>query len=260
MLTNNNIKVTPIKALTDNYIWAIESNNYLVVVDPGEAKPVIEHIKKHNLNLAAILVTHHHYDHTGGIAEILAFKETKVWGPGNESIASITNPVGNDDIIEITPLNIRFKVLEIPGHTIDHIAYYGSNNLFCGDTLFTAGMGRIFEGTAEQMYNSMQIIKSLPNTTNIYCGHEYTLANLKFAMLVEPHNLEIQKRYEEVKLLRKQNLPTVPATLSTELATNPFLRTDNNTVIESLVKNRKIIPQDKIAIFRELRAWKDTTG
>ena len=120
--------------------------------------------------------------------------------------------------------------------------------------------GRIFEGTAEQMYNSMQIIKSLPNTTNIYCGHEYTLANLKFAMLVEPHNLEIQKRYEEAKLLRKQNLPTVPAILSTELATNPFLRTDNNTVIESLVKNRKIIPQDKIAIFRELRAWKDTTG
>ncbi|MBT4804177.1 MAG: hydroxyacylglutathione hydrolase [Legionellales bacterium] len=260
MLTNNNIKVTPIKALTDNYIWAIESNNYLVVVDPGEAKPVIEYIKKHNLNLAAILVTHHHYDHTGGIAEILAFKETKVWGPVNESIPNISNPVENNDIIEIPLLDLKFQVLAIPGHTIDHIAYYGSSNLFCGDTLFTAGMGRIFEGTAEQMYNSMQIIKSLPNTTNIYCGHEYTLANLKFAMLVEPHNLEIQKRYEEAKLLRKQNLPTVPAILSTELATNPFLRTDNNTVIESLVKNRKIIPQDKIAIFRELRAWKDTTG
>ena len=260
MLTNKAIKITPIKALHDNYIWAIENKNNLVVIDPGEAKPVIEYITKHNLNLAAILITHHHYDHTDGIAEILAFKETKVWGPGNESIASITNPVGNDDIIEIPPLNLKFQVLAIPGHTLGHIAYYDATNIFCGDTLFTAGMGRIFEGTAEQMYNSMQIIKSLPAATNIYCGHEYTLANLKFAMLVEPQNLAIKKRYEEVKLLRKQDLPTVPATLSTELATNPFLRTDNNTVIESLVKNRKIIPQDKIAIFSELRAWKDTSG
>ena len=251
------INIEPIKAFSDNYIWLLTTNEGSIVIDPGESQNLLKILKENNFNLKAILITHHHFDHTNGINEILSEKSIDVYGPNN-NIDSINIRVTNKSKINL--LGIEFEIIEIPGHTLDHIAYYSENNdhpiLFCGDTLFAGGCGRVFEGTFEQMHDSLSILKELPINTKIYCGHEYTESNLKFAKSVEPLNQKIISRYNEVIELRKQGKPSLPTTLELELETNPFLRVGLKEVQQEISKKFNIPKNDK-DIFTAMRQWKD---
>ena len=251
------INIEPIEAFSDNYIWLLTTNEGSIVIDPGESQNLLKILKENNLNLKAILITHHHYDHTGGINEILSEKSIDVYGPNN-NIDSINKRVANESKINL--LGIEFEIIEIPGHTLDHIAYYSENNghpiLFCGDTLFAGGCGRVFEGTFDQMHDSLSILKKLPINTKVYCGHEYTESNLKFAKSVEPLNQKIISRYNEVIELRKQGIPSLPTTLELELETNPFLRVGLKEVQQEISKKFNIPKNDK-DIFTAIRQWKD---
>jgi len=251
------INIEPIKAFSDNYIWLLTTNEGSIVIDPGESQNLLKILKENNFNLKAILITHHHFDHTNGINEILSEKSIDVYGPNN-NIDSINIRVTNKSKINL--LGIEFEIIEIPGHTLDHIAYYSENNdhpiLFCGDTLFAGGCGRVFEGTFEQMHDSLSILKELPINTKIYCGHEYTESNLKFAKSVEPLNQKIISRYNEVIELRKQGIPSLPTTLELELETNPFLRVGLKEVQQEISKKFNTPKNDK-DIFTAIRQWKD---
>jgi len=251
------VKIESIEAFTDNYIWLVTTNEGSIVIDPGESSNIINLMHKNQLDLKAILVTHHHFDHTGGIEEIISHCPVDVFGPFN-NIQTIRKKLKGGDILNV--IGIEFEIIEIPGHTLDHIAFYSENNgrpiLFCGDTLFAAGCGRVFEGTYEQMFESLIKLKNLPTNTNIYCGHEYTLSNLRFAKEVEPFNKDILSRYNKVLKLREKGTPSVPSTLSTELKTNPFLRCDNKEVQENISSKFKITKENK-EIFKALRSWKD---
>ena len=251
------INIEPIAAFSDNYIWLLSTNEGSIVIDPGESKSLLKILKENKLDLRAILITHHHFDHTGGIEEILSEISIDVYGPKN-NIASINKRLVGGSKINL--LGIEFEVIEIPGHTLDHIAYYSKNNgqpiLFCGDTLFAGGCGRVFEGTFEQMHNSLSILKKLPLNTKIYCGHEYTESNLAFAKNVEPLNENIISRYNEILNLRKQGIPSLPSTIGVELQTNPFLRVDTEEVQEMILKKFNT-PKDDEEVFTALRQWKD---
>ena len=253
------IKIHPIEAFNDNYIWLIRTNTGSIVFDPGESSNLLSYLDKNILDLKAIFITHHHFDHTGGIDDILSKnKSITVYGPDN-NINSITNRLqGGDQIKEI---GINFEVIEIPGHTLDHIAYFSENHgdpiLFCGDTLFAGGCGRVFEGTFSQMHESLGKLKNLPKNTKIYCGHEYTLSNLEFAKEVEPLNEIINKRYNEVSELRNKGIPTLPTTLSIELQSNPFLRTDIQEVQNRVFDKFKTNKNDQ-DVFKAIRQWKDS--
>ena len=251
------INIEPIEAFSDNYIWLLTTNEGSIVIDPGESQNLLKILKENNFNLKAILITHHHFDHTNGINEILSEKSIDVYGPNN-NIDSINIRVTNKSKINL--LGIEFEIIEIPGHTLDHIAYYSENNdhpiLFCGDTLFAGGCGRVFEGTFEQMHDSLSILKELPINTKIYCGHEYTESNLKFAKSVEPLNQKIVSRYNEVIELRKQGKPSLPTTLELELETNPFLRVGLKEVQQEISKKFNTPKNDK-DIFTAIRQWKD---
>ena len=251
------INIEPIEAFSDNYIWLLTTNEGSIVIDPGESENLLKILKENNLNLKAILITHHHFDHTGGIDEILSEKSIDVYGPNN-NIDSINIRVANESKINL--LGIEFEIIEIPGHTLDHIAYYSENNghpiLFCGDTLFAGGCGRVFEGTFEQMHDSLSILKNLPLNTRIYCGHEYTESNLKFAKSVEPLNERMVSRYNDVIELRKQGIPTLPTTIKLELETNPFFRVDLEEIQETISKKFNTSKNEK-DIFSALRQWKD---
>lgn len=251
------INIEPIEAFSDNYIWLLTTNEGSLVIDPGESNNLLKILKEKDLDLKAILITHHHYDHTGGIEEILSAKSIDVYGPNN-NINSINKRVSNKSKINL--LGIEFEVIEIPGHTLDHIAFYSENNgnpiLFCGDTLFAGGCGRVFEGTFEQMYDSLSILKKLPLNTKVYSGHEYTESNLKFATNVEPLNQKLISRYNEVIKLRRQGLSTLPTTIELELETNPFLRVDQNE-IQKLISEKFSTPKNNKDIFTAVRQWKD---
>ena len=251
------INIEPIEAFSDNYIWLLTTNEGSIVIDPGESDNLLKIIKERNLNLKAILITHHHFDHTGGIEEILADKSIDVYGPNN-NIDSINIKVSNESKINL--LGIEFEVIEIPGHTLDHIAYYAKNDghpiLFSGDTLFAGGCGRVFEGTFEQMYESLSILKKLPLDTKIYCGHEYTESNLRFAKIVEPLNQGIISRYNDVVKLNKQGIPTLPSTIEIEIETNPFLRVGLKSIQQKISKKFNTPKNDK-DIFAAIRQWKD---
>jgi len=251
------VKIESIEAFTDNYIWLVTTNEGSIVIDPGESSNIINLVHKNQLDLKAILVTHHHFDHTGGIEEIISHCPVDVFGPFN-NIQTIRKKLKGGDRLNV--IGIEFEIIEIPGHTLDHIAFYSENNgrpiLFCGDTLFAAGCGRVFEGTYEQMFESLIKLKNLPTNTNIYCGHEYTLSNLSFAKEVEPFNKDILSRYNKVLKLREKGTPSVPSTLSNELKTNPFLRCDNKEVQENISSKFKITKENK-EIFKALRSWKD---
>ncbi|MEE9451160.1 MAG: hydroxyacylglutathione hydrolase [Gammaproteobacteria bacterium] len=254
-----NIEIKPIPAFRDNYIWTLinRDNQSAVCVDPGDAEPVIAILAQEDLKLTAILITHHHWDHTNGIKKLVKHFQAPVFGPHKEAIPKLTHPLQEGDEITLDELDLSLTVLEIPGHTLGHIAFTNQKLVFCGDTLFTAGCGRIFEGTVDQMYNSLQKLSRLPEETLVYCGHEYTEANLNFAMAVEPQNQAIQKRLQQVRQQRQQKQATVPATLQVEHLTNPFLRTEQQSVKEAaerITDKQLATPMD---VFSTIRQWKD---
>lgn len=218
------LEVLPISAFQDNYIWLLRSGNHAAVVDPGDAVPVISVLEKLNLQLDAILITHHHADHIDGVMDLLQRWPAITYAPKRESYSFTHTQVEEGDEIVLPSLGVKFDVMEVPGHTLGHVAYYGANCLFCGDTLFSGGCGRLFEGTPEQMYTSLQRFAQLPPETAVYCTHEYTEHNLSFARRLEPHNPQLINRQHEVELLRKDKQPTLPSSIGTELETNPFLR------------------------------------
>ena len=238
------------KAFSDNYIWLLTTNEGSIVIDPGESKNLLKILSQNKLDLKAIFITHHHFDHTGGIKEILSKKSIDVYGPKNK-IDSINIRVVNESKISL--LGIEFEVIEIPGHTLDHIAYYSENNgepiLFCGDTLFAGGCGRVFEGTFEQMHNSLSILKKLPL-------NEYTQSNLEFAKNIEPLNQTLISRYNDVLELRKQGLPTLPSTIALEKETNPFLRVEIKE-LQKIISKKFNTPKNDKDIFTAMRKWKD---
>lgn len=251
------IEVIPLRAFKDNYVWTLRNARCAAVVDPGEAQPVLDYLSAENLQLVAILATHHHQDHVGGIAEISRRYSVPVYGPRGEPIATLTHPVGGGDRMAIDQLGVSFEVLDIPGHTRAHIAYYGANMLFCGDTLFACGCGRVFEGTPPQLYASLEKLMALPDETLVYCGHEYTLANIGFAKAVEPDNAALAEREVSDALLVRANRPTLPSTIGREKATNPFLRVTRPAVIESANKYLGKRVSDPARVFAALRQWKN---
>ena len=253
------MNIIPLCAFNDNYIWVImhPGNRTCVVVDPGQAEPVLSMLDEQQLRLAGILITHHHWDHTNGIAGLLAEHPVPVFGPATEAIPHVTERLKEGDSMEIAALNLRFQILDIPAHTHGHIAYYGHSLVFTGDTLFTGGCGRLFEGSAEQMYTSLQKLAALPDDTLVYCGHEYTEANLRFAQIVEPENLQLLQRLATTQQLRAQQLPTVPAPLSLEKATNPFLRSHLATVKTAAEQFAGTPLSTPIDVFATVRRWKD---
>lgn len=248
------MEIVPLPALRDNYIWLIREGEHCAVVDPGDATPVLDYLRREGLGLAAILVTHRHNDHIGGIASLLAHHDVPVFGPA--SIAAVTHPLQDGDTLQAAGLMLTVR--EVPGHTEEHIAYLGSDFVFCGDTLFSAGCGRILgSATAAQFHASLGVLASLPDDTALYCTHEYTLANLRFAQAVEPDNAELVRYAAHCAALREQGLPTLPAHLGTERAINPFLRCAEPSVQASVARHASLETTSPPAVFAALRAWKD---
>lgn len=252
------ISIFPISAFEDNYIWCLHDQDSCVVVDPGDATPVLAYCQQHQLSLVGILITHHHWDHTGGIDALLdVFPDIPVFGPNNPKITQVTHALSQGDEIVLPVLDNQFSVIEVPGHTLDHIAYYGELGLFCGDTLFSAGCGRLFEGTPEQMYQSLAKLSALPDETVVYCTHEYTMANIAFALAVEPNNQDLQNYQEWAKQQRKNNMPTLPSSIQRELAVNPFLRCHSVELVNNVSQNKANSLSSEQAVFTALRRWKD---
>ncbi len=247
-----------ISAFNDNYIWTYidKIKKQALVVDPGDAGPVIAALEDSEIDLTTILLTHHHKDHSGGIKELKKrWNAVTVIGSANSPCHDLTQRVSEGDKISFGPSTLH--VLEIPGHTLDHIAFYNNAVLFCGDTLFSAGCGKVFEGTYDQMYQSLIKLALLPDDIKIYCGHEYTLANLQFAKKVEPQNSAIEERISFANQMRKNNLPTLPSTLYLEKQMNPFLRCSIATVIDSAEKQAGKKLKSPVEVFACLREWKN---
>lgn len=253
------LRLTPLPAFNDNYIWALDDGHQACVVDPGDDKPVLAWLQDKGLQLIAILVTHHHADHTGGVAALLAHTGAKAWGPAFEALPDGVQRLSGGQQIDV--LGHRFDVLDVPGHTAGHIAFFGGKVgdaplLFCGDTLFSGGCGRLFEGTAAQMWQSLSSLATLPRHTLVCCAHEYTLSNLRFAQAVEPDNLELNAHMARCLDLRQQEQPTLPSTIGLELAINPFLRVGEPRV-RSAAQVQCPEAQHDTDIFAALRRWKD---
>jgi len=260
MLPKN--KIIALKAFKDNYIWILHSNksnhNSIIVIDPGEAEPVISYIKNCHLYLEAILLTHHHHDHTGGVANLLIhYPQTPVYSSRVDHVPGVNHHVQEGQSIELLHFEHSIDILEIPGHTLGHLAYIYNGALFSGDTVFSIGSGKIFEGSAKQMYDSLEKIKKLPPETLLYCGHEYTLANIRFAQEVEPHNLLLQAYTKKIQNLINQNQSTLPSLLATELQLNPFLRCEEPTIVSQAERYAKKSLPDAIAVLSALREWKN---
>lgn len=253
-------EIVPIPAFEDNYIWLIRNDMASAVIDPGDAEPVVDYLNRHGLNLNAILITHHHGDHTGGAAELRRRFNCPVYGPRREAIASITNPVGEGDTITLPGLGAVFEVLDVPGHTAGHVAYYGINSLFCGDALFTCGCGRLFEGTPAQMQASLAKLVALPNDTRVYCAHEYTLENIRFARKVESGNTALLEREQRERQTRAHNRSTLPSTIELEKQTNPFLRWGHPQVIAAAEHFAGHPLANPIEVFAAVRRWRDTVS
>jgi hydroxyacylglutathione hydrolase len=249
-----------IPAFVDNYLWTLVDGDQAVVVDPGDAAPVRSFLASHRLQLQTILITHHHPDHVAGIASLLADRPVPVYGPRDEAakIPAITHPLADGDQVQV--LDRRFEVMAVPGHTLGHIAYHHAADpgvLLCGDTLFSAGCGRLFEGTPAQMHASLSRLASLPQQTRVYCTHEYTLSNLAFARAVDPDNAALEAREREVRRLREAGQPSLPTTLASERATNPFLRTAEPALREAAQRWAGTELTTEVDTFAALRRWKD---
>lgn len=250
------LDIIRVPAFKDNYIWLLRKGASAVAVDPGDARPVLEVLEREGLTLTSILITHHHSDHQGGVAELLVRYPVEVFGPAAESITGITQPLRGGETILLSSLGVEFKVFAVPGHTLGHLAYYGSGALFCGDTLFGGGCGRLFEGTPLQMHDSLVRLASLPDQTAVYCAHEYTEANLRFALAVEPGNHQLRKRVDEVFLARGKGLATVPSTIELEKATNPYLRCAEPEIVAS-AQTKAGQTLTAAEVFTVLREWKN---
>lgn len=254
------MKVIPLPAFNDNYIWVIHSSNSnaVAVVDPGDAKPVIDYIEKHGLTLETILVTHYHNDHIGGIPTLKNRYQCQIFVSQRDNQPFSDRNLVEGDKVSILNDEYQFEVIAVPGHTLGHIAYYGHGALFCGDTLFKAGCGRMFEGTPEVFLESLSKLAKLPAETKVYCAHEYTLANLEFALSVEPNNEAIKQEIDNSQSLRSQNRPTLPSTIGQELRFNPFLRCHQHSVQEaaSQAAAQKTF-SDPVRTFATIRQLKD---
>jgi hydroxyacylglutathione hydrolase len=254
------LNVRPVRAFSDNYIWLIGSatdQDRLVAVDPGDAAPVIAELKRSGASLAAILLTHHHPDHIGGVPELLRHWPVPVIGPDDSRIAHRTRTMHDGERCELPDLGLAFETLQVPGHTLSHIAFWGHGALFCGDTLFSAGCGRMFEGTPKQMNASLTKLSLLPPDTRVYCGHEYTAANLRFALTVDPANQAALDYQTSVDRVRAAGDPSLPSTLGLENQVNPFLRCTDPKVAAAAEQHAGKTLHDAAAVFGALRAWKD---
>ena len=253
--------VRPIPAFKDNYIWLLvgpDDPQSVAVVDPGQAAPVLRELAAESLRLDAILLTHHHADHVGGTAELVAATGAAVFGPARERMPVECQRLHGGDRTRLPALGLEFEVIDVPGHTAGHIAYFGHEALFCGDTLFSAGCGRLFEGTAGQMLASLDALAALPDSTRVFCGHEYTVANLRFAMTVESDNAEIVDYARRAGALRAANRPTLPSTIGLEKRVNPFLRSRLDNIRASAESHAGVALPTPVAVFAEIRGWKDT--
>jgi len=253
------LQVTPVRAFSDNYIWLIHSprnSRRVVAVDPGDAAPVEQALANSKLELGAILLTHHHADHVGGVAVLLHKHAVPVFGPASEAVPGNPVRLREGDAVALNELGLQFEVLDVPGHTAGHIAYVGHGAVFCGDTLFSAGCGRLFEGTAEQMAGSLAKLASLPDDTSVYCAHEYTVSNLLFGLAVEPNNDETRTYLEECRSRRAQDKATVPSSMRRERNVNPFLRCHKETVKQA-AEARAGRGLNRTEIFAVIRQWKD---
>jgi len=254
------LQVHATRAFADNYIWLVAAPampGAVLAVDPGDAAPVLADLRRQGLSLAAILLTHHHADHIGGVGALLAHGPVPVIAPDDPRIALKTRAVRDGERVDLTELGLGFEVLAVPGHTTSHVAFWGHDALFCGDTLFSAGCGRMFEGTPPQMHRSLQRLAALPGPTRVYCGHEYTAANLRFALAVEPDNAAARAYRDSVAVRRAADEPSLPSTLSVECEVNPFLRCSKESVRAAAERHAGRPLEDATAVFAELRSWKD---
>lgn len=264
------LTITAINAFNDNYIWVLrqDSQQTVYVVDPGDPHVVLDYLRKHQLTLAGILITHHHHDHTGGITALAAHVEQTtdqilaVYGPQREAIQGINQPIDptQSNTLTLPFIDAPIHILSVPGHTAGHIAYLLDGAIFCGDTLFSAGCGRLFEGTPAQMWQSLSLLAALPDETRVYCAHEYTLANLKFAQEVDADNAALNKYVEQATTMRTQNKATIPSTIGLERAINPFLRPLAPTIVNSIKSkfcDQDLTKADELSCFALLRQWKD---
>ena len=251
--------IKPLPAFKDNYIWLLTRGDEAAIVDPGDAEPVIQALEQQKLRLTAILATHHHADHVGGLAALKQRYQAIAYGPARERVAALDHRLAAGDTCDV--LGTRFEVIDIPGHTAGHIAFFAPGlkppAIFCGDTLFACGCGRLFEGTPEQMLASLDTLAELPEATRVYCGHEYTVANIRFALAVEPNNRELQTRAALATAMRKRGEPTLPSTIGLELATNPFMRCDMPSVRASASSFSPGAGFARVSTFAAIRSWKD---
>ncbi len=256
----SDLTITPIPAFKDNYLWFLTRGTDAAIVDPGDAAPVIRQLEAQRLHLTAILATHHHADHVGGVTELKQRYGAVVYGPAREPVAGVDHRLGSGDRVDV--LGARFQIFDIPGHTAGHIAYFADllqpPALFCGDTLFACGCGRLFEGTPEQMLASLDSLAALSPATRVYCGHEYTVANIRFALEVEPDNRELQTRAASATSMRKRGEPTLPSTIGLELATNPFMRCDTPSVRAAASGVTRGAGFARVSTFAAIRSWKDS--
>jgi hydroxyacylglutathione hydrolase len=255
------LRIHPVPAFEDNYLWVIENGRHAAAVDPGDAAPVEAFLAERNLELEAILVTHHHSDHAGGVEDLAARGPCDVYGPAGERIAGLTHKLREGHRVTLTELGLELTVLDVPGHTAGHIAYFGDNGgepvLFCGDTLFACGCGRLFEGTAEQMVESLAKLAWLPRETRVFCAHEYTMANIRFALAVEPDNAALLRRHERDAARRERGEPTVPSLIGEELESNPFMRWNEPVVAAAASRHAGRTLATPVEVFAELRQWKN---